>query len=168
MKQIESAFQSRILARKWATGLKQEAAVQVTTNGVGMDSNLRNSGSSTHIHSRARAAKFAFAVAAIATSFAATTLVTLLTPPQAAAQSSYTAQLSGVVSDSSGGVIPGAKVTLTDEGTGVASTLSTDERGIFVFTGIRPSTYTVSASADGLNSQERKGVVLAVSQQANL
>ena len=89
-------------------------------------------------------------------------------PRAAAAQSSYTAQLSGVVSDSSGGVIPGAKVTLTDEGTGVASTLNTDERGIFVFTGIRPSTYTISVSAPGLNTQERKGVVLAVSQQANL
>ena len=40
MKQIESAFQSRILARKWATGLKQEAAVQVTTKwgGYGLES----------------------------------------------------------------------------------------------------------------------------------
>src|ERR1700759_4697938 len=103
------------------------------------------------------ASKLALAVATI---FTAATAATLFPPSPAAAQSSYTAQLSGTVSDSSGGVIPGAKVILTDEGTGVSSTLSTDERGIFVFTGIRPSTYTVSASADGLNTQERKGVVL--------
>src|SRR5580693_2859190 len=136
-----------------------------------MDSNLRNSGSSARLR-RSRAANFVFAIAAaLATNFAAAilaTLVTLLAPPQAAAQSSYTAQLSGTVSDSSGGVIPGAKVTLTDEGTGVTSTLNTDERGIFVFVGIRPSTYTISVSAPGLNTQERKGVALAVSQEANI
>src|ERR1700742_1144421 len=131
-----------------------------------MDSNLRNSGSTAHFHRvTAFATKFAFAIASL---FAVAATTTLLAPPPAAAQSSYTAQLSGTVSDSSGGVIPGAKVTLTDEGTGVTSTLTTDERGTFVFTGIRPSTYTISASADGLNTQERKGVVLAVSQQANL
>ncbi len=107
----------------------------------------------------------------LATTSAAATLATnelLLAPPPAAAQSSYTAQLSGTVSDSSGGVIPSAKVTLTDEGTGVTSTLNTDERGIFVFVGIRPSTYTISVSAPGLNTQERKGVALAVSQEANI
>ncbi|HEY2822608.1 MAG TPA: TonB-dependent receptor [Candidatus Acidoferrum sp.] len=136
-----------------------------------MDSILRKSGSSTRLR-KAAATTLAFAVTTVAPMFAATilaaTTAALLCPAPAAAQSSYTAQLSGVVSDSSGGVIPGAKVTLTDEGTGVTSTLNTDERGIFVFTGIRPSTYTIKASADGLNSQERKGVVLAVSQQANL
>ncbi len=92
----------------------------------------------------------------------------LLSPSPLAAQSSYTAQLSGVVSDSSGGVIPGAKVTLTDEGTGVTSTIDSDERGIFVFVGIRPSTYTIRVSAPGLNAQERKGLALAVSQEANI
>ena len=118
-------------------------------------------------------AKFAFSIAAVTSVFATwrssrLATATSLAPCPAAAQSGYAAQLSGTVSDSSGGVIPGAKVTLTDEGTGVASTLNTDERGIFVFAGIRPSTYTISVSAPGLNTQERKGVVLAVSQQANL
>jgi hypothetical protein len=67
-----------------------------------MDSNLRNSGSSVHIRAP-RAAKFAFAIAttiaAAATSLATTTLVTLFAPSPASAQSSYTAQLSGTVSD---------------------------------------------------------------------
>lgn len=84
------------------------------------------------------------------------------------AQSTYTAQLSGVVADSSGAVIPGAKVTLTDEGTNVGSTHETDEHGIYVFTGIRPSTYTIRVEAPSLAAQERKGLTLAVSQQATL
>jgi len=86
----------------------------------------------------------------------------------AAAQSTYTAQLTGVVTDSSGGVIPGAKVTLTEEATNVASTHDTDGRGVYVFTGIRPSTYTIRVDAPSMNPQERKGVILAVSQQATL
>jgi hypothetical protein len=85
-----------------------------------------------------------------------------------AAQSTYTAQLSGVVSDSTGGVIPGAKITLTDEGTGVGALFVTDSRGIYVFTGVRPATYTIRVAAAGFNVVERKGVVLAVSQQATL
>ncbi len=83
-------------------------------------------------------------------------------------QSSYTAQLSGTVTDSSGGTIPAAKITLTDEATGVSSTFVTDSRGIYVFTGVRPGTYTIRAEAANLKSQERQGVVLAVSQQATL
>jgi hypothetical protein len=86
----------------------------------------------------------------------------------ASAQSSYTAQLSGVVTDSSGAVIPDAKVTLTDAATNVGATYATDNRGIYVFTGVRPGTYVIRVEAPNLASQERKGVTLAVSQQANM
>jgi hypothetical protein len=92
----------------------------------------------------------------------------LITVAPAVAQSTYTAQLSGVVTDSSGAVIPGAKVTLTDEATGIGTTHACDSNGIYVFTGIRPATYTIHVEAPNLASQERKGVVLAVSQQATL
>ena len=83
-------------------------------------------------------------------------------------QSTYTAQLTGVVTDSSGAVIPGARVTLTDEGTNVASTHDTDGSGIYAFTGIRPATYSIRVQAANLTPQERKGVILAVAQQATL
>lgn len=84
------------------------------------------------------------------------------------AQSTFTAQLTGVVSDSSGGVIPGAKVTLTEEGTDVPTMHLTDGRGIYVFTGLRPSTYTIRVEAPDLGAQERSGLVLAVNQEATL
>ena len=83
-------------------------------------------------------------------------------------QSSYTAQLSGVVTDSSGAVMPGAKVTLTDEGTGVPATNVTDSHGIYVFTGVRPATYSIRVEVPNFTVQERRGLVLAVSQQATL
>jgi len=56
-------------------------------------------------------------------------------PASLRAQSGYSAQLSGVISDSSGGGVPDAKVTLVDEDTGIARTYATDNLGIYVFTG---------------------------------
>jgi len=88
--------------------------------------------------------------------------------PEMRGQSTYTAQLSGVVTDSSGAVIPGAKVILTDEATNISMNNVTDGRGIYVFTGLRPTTYSIRAEAKNLASQERKGVVLGVNQEATL
>ncbi len=84
------------------------------------------------------------------------------------AQSTYTAQLTGVVTDSSGAVVPGAKVTLTDEATGISTSYTTDNKGIFAFNGIRPGSFTVQVEAANLGTQQRKNVALAVSQQATL
>jgi hypothetical protein len=98
--------------------------------------------------------------------FALVLALTVTAP--AFAQSTYTSQLTGVVSDPSGAVIPGAKVELTDEATGVALNFTTDSRGIYVFTGVRPATYSIRVQASGLATQERKGLVLAVNQQATL
>ena len=84
------------------------------------------------------------------------------------AQSTYTAQLTGVVTDSSGGIIGGAKIILTDAATEVASNTVTDSHGVFVFTGIRPATYSIRVEMAGFAAQELKNVILAVNQQANL
>ncbi|MGH9566996.1 MAG: carboxypeptidase-like regulatory domain-containing protein, partial [Candidatus Angelobacter sp.] len=87
---------------------------------------------------------------------------------QATAQSTYTSQLTGVVSDNSGAVIPGANVTLTDEGTNIAANRVTNSSGIYLFTEVRPGTYTIHVDAHGLAAQERKAVTLAVSQSATI
>jgi hypothetical protein len=100
----------------------------------------------------------------LALGFAAATLC----PASLRAQSTYTAQLTGAVTDSSGAVIPGAKVTLTDEATSVGQTFITDGRGNYVFTGIRPASYSIRVEAPSLRPEERKGVILAVNQQTTL
>lgn len=88
--------------------------------------------------------------------------------PSLRAQSSYTSQLTGVVTDSSGGVVPGAKVTLTDEATNIPTTATTNGNGVYVLTNLRPATYSIRVEATNMAAQERKGVVLAVSQQSTL
>src|SRR5580765_6613137 len=89
-------------------------------------------------------------------------LVSFCVSNHVAAQSTYTAQLTGVISDSSGAVIPGAKVTLTDEGTNIAANNVTNGSGIYLFTNVRPGTYTIRVESSGLTPQERKGLTLAV------
>ncbi|MBS1841691.1 MAG: TonB-dependent receptor [Acidobacteria bacterium] len=89
-------------------------------------------------------------------------------PTIAAAQANYTAQLTGVVTDSSGGIVPGASVSITDDATNIPVTTTTDDRGSYVFTGLRPGTYTLRVKANNFASVERKGLVLAVSQRATL
>jgi Carboxypeptidase regulatory-like domain/TonB dependent receptor len=95
-------------------------------------------------------------------------LSSTMAAPPASPQSGYTAQLTGVVTDSSGAVIPNAKVTLTNEGTNVSVVRETDGRGVYVLTNLRPSTYTIIVEAPNMAPMQRRGLVLAVAQQATL
>ena len=64
-------------------------------------------------------------------------------PPVWAQQSS--GSISGVVQDSQGAVVPGAKVTLINQAQGgVARELPASAEGTFFFTPIIPGTYTVT------------------------
>lgn len=84
------------------------------------------------------------------------------------AQGNYRAQLRGVVTDTTGALLPKATVTIRDEGTNVSSTAQTDDRGSYFFTGLRPSSYAVKVDAVGFRVAERTGVVLAVDQESSL
>jgi len=100
--------------------------------------------------------------------FAVAVLIALCAPRVALSQANYTAQLTGTVTDSSGGVVAGAKVALTDEATNISSATVTDARGVYTFTGLRPASYALRVEANNFAAVERKGLVLAVNQQATL
>jgi hypothetical protein len=92
----------------------------------------------------------------------------LLLASAAHGQASYTAQVRGVVTDQTGAVVQGAQVTITNDGTGIATTVHTDDRGLYTFTGLRPAVYTIRCEAKGFQSTERKQVVLQVDQQTSI
>jgi hypothetical protein len=92
----------------------------------------------------------------------------LLSSPWVVAQGSYRSQLRGVVSDAAGAVLPKATVTITDSGTNIATHTVTDGKGEYVFTGLRPSTYSVKAEATGFRTSERTNVVFAPDQETTL
>jgi hypothetical protein len=62
-----------------------------------------------------------------------------------------TATVVGTVRDSSGGVVPGATVTLTNTATGVSATRTTNAEGNYEFFTVRPGMYIVTAEQTGFS-----------------
>ncbi len=75
-----------------------------------------------------------------------------------------TGQVLGTVKDQSGAVVPGAKVTLTNEGTTFTTFTTTGPDGTYIFTPVKIGTYTVAAEFQGFQKATRKGVVVNVQQ----
>ena len=84
----------------------------------------------------------------------------------ASAQSSYTAAVRGVVTDASGGAIPGATVTVTESDRNIPHTVISDEEGRYVVTALPPGTYRLSVELSGFKTYTRANIPLAVQQQA--
>ncbi len=74
----------------------------------------------------------------------------------------------GTVTDPSGSVIPGVKITATDQGTGVARTVVANEQGYFVIPALHPSTYDLTAAAPGFASYSQSNVTLLADQSLTL
>jgi len=70
--------------------------------------------------------------------------------------------LTGVVSDPTGAVIPGAKVVVTDAGKGYDYPATTDAVGRYLVTNLQASTYSVSVEAKGFRSYRQEGILLDV------
>ncbi len=72
-----------------------------------------------------------------------------------------TGNVSGTVVDSTGGVIPGATVTLTNEAQGTkVGPVATSGEGIYVFPNVTAGTYTLQISLSGFKTVTRAGVVV--------
>src|SRR5918996_3376757 len=76
-------------------------------------------------------------------------IATLISTAPAFAQSSM-GTVEGTVTDTSGGVLPGAVVTLINVATNVQLIRTTNESGYFVFVSVRPGTYELTIELSGL------------------
>ena len=72
------------------------------------------------------------------------------------------ATITGTISDPSGSVIPGAKVTITDLGTGQARNIETNSAGSYVVTDLPIGRYSLRAESPGFKGYEQTGIVLNV------
>ena len=95
-------------------------------------------------------------------------LVASMFPTSATAQATFTAQVRGVVQDTSKAVVPRATVTITNDGTQVPEKTTTDELGRYIFNGLAPASYTVKVEVSGFKTVVRSNVVLRVGQQIDL
>ncbi len=76
------------------------------------------------------------------------------------AQTQALGTISGTITDNSGAVVPGAKITATNKATGQTSTATTSATGYYVVTNLPAGTYDVSAEAAGFQKCTNTGVIL--------
>lgn len=73
-----------------------------------------------------------------------------------------TGGISGTVSDSSGGVVPGATVTVLNPATGVSVESTTTGVGVYSFPSLPPAVYQVTVSREGYSTSQNSNVTVTV------
>lgn len=95
-------------------------------------------------------------------------LVWLLAAGAGSAQEVAGSQVSGVVRDASGGVLPGVEVTLTKTDTGTSRTAFTGADGTYVFPNLPIGPYRLRVSLQGFTTYVRDGIILQVNSNPTI
>jgi hypothetical protein len=85
-------------------------------------------------------------------------LFLMLSTVSAVAQLSGKGQITGVVTDKTGAVIPGADVTATSTATGIKTAGKTNGAGIYTFSALDPGIFTLEVSAQGFESLKQENI----------
>jgi hypothetical protein len=99
---------------------------------------------------------------------AASAALALLICLPASPQGLQLGQISGVVTDQSGGAVAGATVSVVDVARGVTRPLTTDAAGLYSAPGLTAGTYTVRVEAAGFKVLERQNVILGNGDEARV
>src|SRR3984957_8809025 len=67
--------------------------------------------------------------------------------------------ITGTLTDPTGAVVPGAKVTIVNRGTGIGQTLTTTSTGLFNKPNLDPGTYDVTFEAGGFATMKTEALV---------
>ena len=78
------------------------------------------------------------------------------------------AGITGTVTDQSGAVIPGANVTVTNEGTSVSNKTATSTAGTYSVTGLIPGAYSVTIEKTGFKKSVQNHVNIEVSTTSTI
>ncbi len=79
-----------------------------------------------------------------------------------------TATVTGTISDSTGAVIPGTQVTITNVATGAVRAVSSNESGLYTVPLLPSGEYRISVEQQGFRPVVRSGIVLQVEQRATV
>ena len=88
--------------------------------------------------------------------------VLMLVALPCAAWAQATAQISGIVRDQDGGVLPGVSVTVTHAETGVTRTTVTNDTGTYALPNLSLGTHRLEASVQGFQTYVQTGIILQV------
>ena len=76
-----------------------------------------------------------------------------------------TGQISGTVTDSGGGVLPGATVVIKNAGTNLTRETVTGADGAFLFPDLLAGKYDLTVTVNGFKTYEQKGIALASTER---
>lgn len=79
-----------------------------------------------------------------------------------------TSRVTGIVTDSSGAVVPDANITLTNQGTNSSLTTQTSNGGVYVFDLVQPGTYTLTVEKTGFKKFVSTNNPVLVNQPATI
>lgn len=88
--------------------------------------------------------------------------VFLLCSPAAFCQGGATGTITGLVTDTSGAVVPGASIILTNAGTNVTRQGKSDGAGVYLFSNLPVGNYSLKATAAGFSGVQVPGLKLEV------
>ena len=94
--------------------------------------------------------------------------ILLLAFPALLLSQAYFGTVAGLVTDPSGAVVPGVKMTLTDVEKGYTFTATTNKEGQFILPSIPPSVYTLSAEINGFDKAIRTGIKVDVTSHVTV
>jgi hypothetical protein len=77
-------------------------------------------------------------------------------------------RLTGTVKDSSGAVVRGVHLTLTNNATGVTQSATSSSTGTYTFSAVIAGTYTLQADASGFEMYVSKGIEIHVAQVSDI
>jgi hypothetical protein len=69
--------------------------------------------------------------------------------------------ITGTITDPQGSAVPHAKVTITEDATGLSYTVETSDTGDYVRPALKPGTYTVTAEATGFRRVAQQNVIVS-------
>ena len=73
-----------------------------------------------------------------------------------------TGTIRGTAKDETGGVLPGADITITNADTGTTRSLTTNEQGRFEAPNLQVGTYEVAGTLSGFRNAARTGITLGL------
>lgn len=76
--------------------------------------------------------------------------------------------ITGTITDPTGSVVAGAKVTIIEQSTGVKETVETDNTGTYVRPLLKPGTYTVEVEATGFRKAIQRDIVLTAGDRVGV
>src|SRR5208337_1133393 len=104
----------------------------------------------------------------VKTRFAALVAIVVFLAGQLTWSQANRATITGIVTDQTGAIVPGAEVTATNTATNVSTKGISNNVGIYVIPNLFPGLYSVTFEKDGFEELQRPSVTLHSTEEARI